>query len=185
MKRTWHSAPMTGFTLIEILVVIAIIALVAGILLVTLAPAREKGRQATCISNLGQIHRALMMYSQDWGGVEAENARAYSDLGLPPPLNDASWLDAYLKNRAVWRCPSAVEPSLRTYVFHWMNLPPPPSGDVTHFAESLAQCGERTPLLHCPNHGARQGLNLYYVVLRWSGQVKGQYVRFPHTACFD
>ncbi len=62
MRHTLRSA----FTLVELLVVIAIIAILAAILFPVFAQAREKARQATCISNLGQLGTACLMYAQDY-----------------------------------------------------------------------------------------------------------------------
>src|SRR5690348_214309 len=55
-----------GFTLIELLVVIAIIAILAAILFPVFANARERGRMASCTSNLRQIVTAWQLYSQDY-----------------------------------------------------------------------------------------------------------------------
>ncbi len=59
--------PCPAFTLIEILVVIAIIGVLAALLLPMLNSAREKGKQVACASNLRQIGIALLAYSGDYG----------------------------------------------------------------------------------------------------------------------
>jgi len=54
-----------GFTLIELLVVVAIIAILAAIIFPVFARAREKARQASCMSNVKQLALACIMYTTD------------------------------------------------------------------------------------------------------------------------
>ena len=94
-----------GFTLIELLVVIAIIAILAAILFPVFAQARDQARKSACLSNLNQMGKAVIMYTQDYDetypmvyGGYAGIARAAEYILVYP----------YIKNVDVWRCPSAA-----------------------------------------------------------------------------
>jgi prepilin-type N-terminal cleavage/methylation domain-containing protein/prepilin-type processing-associated H-X9-DG protein len=111
-----------GFTLIELLVVIAIIAILAAIIFPVFAQAREKARQASCISNMRQIGSAMLMYLNDNDGVLPDPR--WDDLQFTPspphpaapgpstmrPYARLGWLVAvwepYVKHAGVWVCPS-------------------------------------------------------------------------------
>jgi prepilin-type N-terminal cleavage/methylation domain-containing protein/prepilin-type processing-associated H-X9-DG protein len=60
--RVWSR----GFTLLELLVVVAVIAVLAAFLFPMFARARESARRTTCLSHLQQIARAHLLYIQDW-----------------------------------------------------------------------------------------------------------------------
>ena len=92
------------FTLIELLVVIAIIAILAAMLLPSLGKAREKGRQASCISNLKQIGVSSALY------VDASN-EIFPLTGWGGGVNNTTWglwlpIKPYLDNLGSFNCPA-------------------------------------------------------------------------------
>ena len=65
-SRCSHRPARDAFTLIELLVVLAIIGVLAGLLLPTLARAKRKARDITCVSQLRQLGMAVRMYADDF-----------------------------------------------------------------------------------------------------------------------
>ncbi len=87
-----------GFTLVELLVVIAIIAILAAILFPVFAKAREKARQTTCLSNEKQLGLAVLQYSADFDEkLVPITARAFEHW--------TKLVYQYVKSYDVYRCP--------------------------------------------------------------------------------
>lgn len=96
-----------GFTLIEILIVITIIAILAALLFPVFARTRENARRTACISNLRQIGMGLLQYL---GDNDEQNTRAwYGSSGASNATSSYKWMDAifpYVKNEELFNCPS-------------------------------------------------------------------------------
>lgn len=69
-KRASHPGPAPrGFTMVELLVVVAVIAVLMSLLLPALSRTREQGRQIVCINNARSITIAAQAYSQDHNDI--------------------------------------------------------------------------------------------------------------------
>ncbi len=96
-----------GFTLIELMVVIAIISILASILFPVFSKAREKARATACLANINQLGTATMMYRQDYDDT----------FPLSWCVNyDGTWnhtwrgaIEPYVSNYDIYTCPSAPD----------------------------------------------------------------------------
>jgi len=80
-----RSSASRGFTLVELLVVIGIIAVLIAILLPSLSVAMESARRVSCLSNLKQCGEGITMYTNDNGG------NFPLPPGMTPDPSDALW----------------------------------------------------------------------------------------------
>ncbi|MDR1282867.1 MAG: prepilin-type N-terminal cleavage/methylation domain-containing protein, partial [Opitutaceae bacterium] len=65
LRREPEPAPARAFTLIELLTVVSIIGILAGIMIPVVGKVRESANAATCKSNLRQLATAALLYAQD------------------------------------------------------------------------------------------------------------------------
>lgn len=108
-----------GFTLVELIVVFAILSLLLAVLFPTFLTARGKAREMVCIFNLRQIGVAISLYNQDNDGKYPYAIDA-ADKNLPQLWDDFPEFQAqipklkqlhevlqpYVQEKKIFRCPS-------------------------------------------------------------------------------
>jgi prepilin-type N-terminal cleavage/methylation domain-containing protein len=189
-----------GWTLIELIVVIAIILVLAGMVYAIGAYAVESSRQAHCISNLRQIGIALKQYIDDYkqadweteiGGLSEEAIRRMdretseqlvSRWGFPYSLRDLV-RGGYLKDARLLRCPSASGPSAKHPVHYSYPRPIVVRDNVQGIPveyNGLLSLKRRTleySIVVDDNHSKMQNDRLGpFIMLRMSGTIDRGYV---------
>ena len=120
MFRSNRRSCRSGFTLVELLVVVGIVVLLIAILLPVLGNAREASRTAKCLSNLRQIGLGIQMYADAHRGliVPCGYYGTMDGFGKPGGAHWAGILthggfvpggDGMSASENVFRCPSGLE----------------------------------------------------------------------------
>jgi prepilin-type N-terminal cleavage/methylation domain-containing protein/prepilin-type processing-associated H-X9-DG protein len=106
-----------GFTIVEILVVVAILSLLTALLLPVFARGVDAAKQSKCLTNLKQIGLSYSLYSSDYDDLTpyAKDNLAWGYEGYEVGLTKMVWDDLptftealfpYSKNLSIFHCPS-------------------------------------------------------------------------------
>jgi len=129
MFRNLLVAKFKGFTLVELLVVVAIIGILAAILMPALNSAREQARRSSCISNLKEIGLGMNMYAGDWREKFPMSSTTTADTDEDFKCLIAG--GAYATG-PLFYCPSdrSSTKSERDQAFYLSSAPPPPPNET-------------------------------------------------------
>jgi prepilin-type processing-associated H-X9-DG protein len=142
-----------GITVLELLVIVAVLAILAAILFPVVHRPGENAPRSACQSNLKQIGLGIMQYTQDWNErmpLVAVHDVSSSKLSNGQPYGWADALHLYVKSTEILQCPSqdkrrpaprdAVQSGFCDYWFNG-NLSGRESADVAAPAQTL-MCGD-------------------------------------------
>jgi hypothetical protein len=118
-----RSRSRSAFTLVELLVILAIIGVLVALLVPTLTKARALAQRAACLSNLRQLSVSWVLYSSDNSGILVESYPGYSaqnpnpsawvqgNMKIPAEAKNAELiargqLYPYNDSAAIYRCPA-------------------------------------------------------------------------------
>ena len=125
-----------AFTLVELLVVVAIIAVLVALLLPSLNRARESAKATACASNLHQIALGFQMYRNDWNNFMGplNSANSYNANGTAKSYGMWDCIGPYV-GRKEWGGISGIPGTPKEFGSFWSTRPQP-----ENFRKSVFAC---------------------------------------------
>ena len=95
--KVWPATPRkAGFTLLELLVVVAVIGILAALLLPAMVRARTKAQGISCLNNTRQLYLAWILYADDHNGRLAYNLGGDVKVRGVAPASNLNWVNNIL-----------------------------------------------------------------------------------------
>ncbi len=168
-----------AFTLVDLLVVLAVLALLAATLLPALAGGRSDSQSFQCCNNLRQLQRAWLMYADDNNDKLPQNIAANSgrlssnplDPNAQPGMPNANWvlgevsappgwtndllithglIYPYLKSTTAFKCPQDTTVRNRSYSMNcWMNGINPWNATAINYTKVSEFNAKQPPAMAC------------------------------------
>ncbi|HSW46929.1 MAG TPA: prepilin-type N-terminal cleavage/methylation domain-containing protein [Phycisphaerae bacterium] len=154
-----RSPARTGFTLIEVLVVTAVVALLVSILLPSLARARNQAKGALCLSNLGQIGKGLVLYLGQHRDRYPEHSSRSS---MSPRKRWPDYLHPQMKQEKIYECPSLTAEQKEHCTKAWAHDPGKRYGGYGYNFQYLgnSRTGTAVPDWQTPYHAPASSIRM-------------------------
>ncbi|RYG71729.1 DUF1559 domain-containing protein [bacterium] len=120
----------SGFTLIEMVVALAVLVILAALLYPFMARARANAQRSTCQSNLKQMGLGVLQYARDYDESYPPAVTGAPDVvpnaRYQPPKGWADAIQPYLKTTAIYECPNETQSANKDplqvgYSDYWYN----------------------------------------------------------------
>jgi len=171
-----------AFTLVELLIVIAVIAILMGILMPVLQTSRLSASRIKCLANMRNMETAHWMYMTDWEGRLVDVGLAH---GGAHAKERAAWINTlqpYYKDKLLHRCPVDRSP-------HWpieeggRGIPVPPTTDqfrktsygINNYLTAVTPEKQYRKLSDIP----RPSGTVHFLIMAFEGQFAG--ADHPHV----
>ncbi len=191
LRRTHRPRPLTAFTLIEMITVIAVIGILISVLLPTLQRVNDRAKKTKCMSNLRQIGIDMLIYSGDNNGYLFPDKLGWPSSGAnpdivprtnPPQFNVWPYVVFKVWNPPIMLCPADIEPAgehsyvINEHLAYWRvrystELPNHrPTSEVVLMGEKTSRLpdyymeyGDYDGLIATYRHGLQYGSNFLFL----------------------